>query len=482
MPADLIPVAVHALAELPVTAHGAADTAALRSAISGNVKSPQIAEKRFDEPQPAEPDRYGRAKQALVRQMSVFPIPSAVATLVNLVLVLSAASTKADKGFIYSSAVANFVVSRLVHQDILVNALYWTISRIPRSIMPIWVRHQCAGVYDRSMFHSTVGIWAYVWLVWFAVEHTLGSDQANASHVVQISSWTLFSAYSLLVISAKPLFPRGRQILYIVHRSIGWAIFALFWCMTLLLAKEPGSAGSYTWLALAKSPAFWMLTLPLVFVVLTWLTLRSIIVSYKSRGDALFQCFPGYIPPLGTWMHVSDNPWQSWCRVPTIPVIQPSSVAMVPGYSVLACGRSTWGRKCIDETPRRVWVRGFPVYGLMAAACLFEHITLVATGSGIVPMLGFLRRPSTIFRLIWSVGNAAETLGEGVVALVEQCPQPIMHNTARAGESGLVQLVREEATDFESEAIFMVGNAESVNLVSKGMSSTGISVYSHIYM
>ena len=63
-------------------------------------------------------------------------------------------------------------------------------------------------------------------------------------------------------------------------------------------------------------------------------------------------------------------------------------------------------------------------------------------------MLGFLHSPKTILRLIGSMSDTEETLGEGIVALEEQCADPILHSTTRIGECDLV--------------VFMGGNAESV--------------------
>ena len=49
-----------------------------------------------------------------------------------------------------------------------------------------------------------------------------------------------------------------------------------------------------------------------------------------------------------------------------------------------------WTSDLIDEPPTHVWVRGIPTVGVANVRRLFTKVVLVATGSGIGPVLGHL--------------------------------------------------------------------------------------------
>jgi hypothetical protein len=96
-------------------------------------------------------------------------------------------------------------------------------------------------------------------------------------------------------------------------------------------------------------------------------------------------------------------------------VIRPPTswaAASARGYRMVVSRAGDWTSAFVEQPPTHVWVRGIPTMGVANARKLFTKILLVATGSGIGPMLGHLLDTSVPSRLVWITKNPRRTYGD----------------------------------------------------------------------
>ena len=132
--------------------------------------------------------------------------------------------------------------------------------------------------------------------------------------------------------------------------------------------------------------------------------------------------------------------------------------------------------------PKKLWVRGYPIHGLLYTSKLFTRIVVVATGSGIGPCLSLLYADVTPRRVFWSTPAPAVTFGPGVVEAVKKAdPNAVIWNTRVHGRPDMVfetyRLVRES----NAEAVFIISNPKITRKVVYGMESRGIPAYGAIF-
>lgn len=118
----------------------------------------------------------------------------------------------------------------------------------------------------------------------------------------------------------------------------------------------------------------------------------------------------------------------------------------------------------------------------MRIATLFNRIVIVGTGSGIGPLLGFIKAPTCPFRLIWSTKNPEKTFGLPLCdEIMRQDPNAVIHDTVKSGRPDLVKMSFHTAKSFGAEAVIIIANEKITRKVVYGLETRGIAAYGAIW-
>lgn len=402
-----------------------------------------------------------------------------------VVVLLTGAGSAKWPGIIVS---INLVLAVIIRQDDVINVLYSLVCSVPRTA-PMWLRRRCAKIYHLGGTHSGAAFCATAWLIGTTIRSTIAYirgfayDMSLASLVL---SWFLTIATSALVIFAWPGFRQARHNTFeLIHRLGGWTVLALFWVQLLVSARDASHAikDIQFGAALIAMPNFWLLCIATCSIASSWLRLRSVQVNAEPLSDhAILLCFDYTIPVNGTFTRLSRRPLLEWHSFATIPLPESTTLATIPGYSLVVSNAGDWTKDCIQNPPTRLWVRGAPTCGVMRIATLFNRVVLIATGSGIGPCLGHIANPSCPTQLIWSAPDAEKTFGANIIGMIHQSiPNAIIHNTRLQGRPDLVKMSFNMAKSFQAEAVIIIANQKITKQVVLGLETRGIPAYGAIW-
>ena len=160
------------------------------------------------------------------------------------------------------------------------------------------------------------------------------------------------------------------------------------------------------------------------------------------------------------------------------------------GFSVIVSAAGDWTRKIIAHPPTHIGVRGAPQFGVLRVAGLFRPVVLVATGSGIAPILSFLvQKPRDHpVRVVWSARRPRETYGDEVVDAVYRAdPEAVVMDTVVADDKGrayrpdLVRVVYKVWEKGACEGVVVISNQKVTRKIVYGLETRGVSVYGAIF-
>lgn len=149
---------------------------------------------------------------------------------------------------------------------------------------------------------------------------------------------------------------------------------------------------------------------------------------------------------------------------------------------MLVSNAGDWTKEAIHNPAKKLWIRGYPLHGLLYTSKLFKRIVVVATGSGIGPCLSLIYADVTPRRIFWSTPAPEVTFGTDVLNAVKKSdPNAVIWNTRVQGRPDMVletyRLVRES----NAEAVFIISNPKITRKVVYGMESRGIPAYGAIF-
>ncbi|KAM4058937.1 AMP-binding enzyme [Hirsutella rhossiliensis] len=382
---------------------------------------------------------------------------------------------------------ANLVTAVLVRQDAVINLLYTLFCSMPKGA-PLWMRTRCAKIYHLGGVHSGAGVCATSWLLASTIRSTVTYAKEKGSAVDSLAtivvSWLLSALCCTIVGFAWPSFRKNHHNLFErLHRFLGWTALCLFWVRTVLSVYDATSVGQDLGLALARSPGFWMLGVATCSIASSWFFLRRVPVNAVPLSDHAIQLHFGYTVPVnGSFTRISTRPLLEWHSFATIPTPKPSGTATKPGYSLVVSKAGDWTEACIRNPPTHLWVRGLPACGVMRIATLFNRVVVIATGSGIGPLLGHIGQPSCPTQLIWSTPNPEQTFGKSVIDKIRRSiPGAIIHDTRVKGRPDLVKMGFNLAKDFGAEAVIIIANEKITKKVVYGLESRGLPAYGAIW-
>ncbi|KAF4992674.1 hypothetical protein FGRMN_6987 [Fusarium graminum] len=381
----------------------------------------------------------------------------------------------------------NLTVAVLVRQEFVINALYTITCSVPKS-WPLAIRSRCAKIYHLGGVHSGAAVSAGAWLLAtniadIACMYGSCANWGKLSIASQVISWILSVMFVGMIGLAWPsVRKRYHDTFERTHRFAGWTMLALFWVQVVLSANDNAPSGTTLGESCVKSPAFWLLAVATASVASSWCFLRKVPVQAEKLSDHAIRLHFDYTVPVnGSFTRMSHKPLKEWHSFATIPAPQAVN-GRSKGYSLVVSNAGDWTKSTIQSGPTHIWTRGVPTCGVMRIATLFNRVVLIATGSGIGPVLGHIQNPSCPTQLIWSTKNPEETFGEEICQTIsEKIPNAVIHDTKKLGRPDLVKMGYNLVKSFKAEAVVIIANEKITKKVVYGLETRGIPAYGAIW-
>lgn len=413
-----------------------------------------------------------------------FAVIFAANLAVFIALVVRAHGTP-ESAAVGTAASANLMVAILFRQENFVNLVYEIFTYAPLS-WPLSVRKRLAKVFHYGGCHSGCGVAAVVWYILYTVLTIFDYVHEPEGDVLanMITSCILLVMFCLILGGAHPTFRRKHHDAFeAFHRFAGWTALCTFWVHNIFAArilarKEHLSLG----MALVRSPNFWTILISTCCTLLSWSRLRLHTVHAEKLSDhatRLHFKYRAMQPFYG--VKLSDKPLTEWHAFATIPDTDPET-GKINGFSVVVSNAGDWTKRQIMQPDAKLWIRGYPLHGLLFTSKLFRRIVVVATGSGIGPCLSLMFADVTPRRVFWSTPAPEKTYGEGVVnAVLKADPQAVIWNTRTQGRPDMVLETYKLVKEFDAEAVFIISNPKLTWRVVYGMQTRGIAAYGAIF-
>lgn len=363
----------------------------------------------------------------------------------------------ADLRAIAFMAQTNLVAAVLFRQQYVLNASAWLATRAPKS-WPLGVRWALGKYSHLGGMHVGTAVAGTVWYLALAAsmirDAVVGVHDASRANTEFVA--TLAITFSVMVVMALPRLRAAQHDRFeITHRLCGWAALILMWINTLIVVN--GHRGDQSFgSALLTAPAFWLVVLSATFAIWPWLLLRRVPISVErpSSHAAVVRLDQRRIPPVGTTRAISRTPVLGWHHFANVPAAPGES-----GYRMLVSRAGDWTSDFVDNPPTHVWVKGIPAVGVANVRKLFSKVVLVATGSGIGPLLGHLLDTSVPTQVVWVTKNPRQTYGDAFVDQIEAAhPDAIIWDTGALGKPDVAQLTYDAYAESGAEAVICVAN------------------------
>ena len=115
-------------------------------------------------------------------------------------------------------------------------------------------------------------------------------------------------------------------------------------------------------------------------------------------------------------------------------------------------------------------------------ASMFKKVVLVATGSGIGPLLSLVTQKQPMCRIIWSTPDPSIIYSDAILTKVREAdPDAVIFNTSRSGRPDLVRHSYQLYCASGSEAVFVVSNPYVTRKVVYELESRGVPIFAPIF-
>ena len=442
----------------------------------------------LDAPQTLPDKRYGRLFRNLrwtflsvYRRLNILVLLPNVIAMIVLGVQQNLLNLSPDT--VATAVAANIAASVLIRQELLINLLFIIFSNLPKWL-PLRIRRLSAKIYHLGGVHSGAGIAAVVWFGLF--NHVVVNIPQNIlSGGAKLAIWTITFILDVLLVStlvlAHPhLRAKMHNLFEMVHRFAGWTAVGLFWALIIILSNAQRKALQPQPLMpemLIKAPTFWLLIVITMSLAFPWLRLRRVPVHAEPLSDHAIRLHFTYTnAPLCSAPRMSDNPLKEWHAFAGIPEEDGN------GFSVIVSKAGDWTANIIHNPPTHIWVRGIPTRGVLHVAKVFRKLVLVATGSGIGPILSLLYARKLDCRILWSTPDPETTYKKSILDHVRHGdPDAIIINTTISGRPNLVQQAYELYTSSDAEAVFIISNPRVTRKFVYALESRGVPTFAPIF-
>ncbi|KPM43747.1 hypothetical protein AK830_g2757 [Neonectria ditissima] len=409
--------------------------------------------------------------------------------LFNITAAIALVLTGITRQWLGNITAINLATAVLVRQEFVINALYTIACSVPKS-WPLFIRSRCGKIYHLGGVHSGAAISAGGWLLASNIADIVcmssGSSCPNWGHQsveAKVLSWILAVLFAVMISLAWPTVRKKYHNLFeMTHRFVGWTMLALFWAQIVLTNRDSAPEDMSLGSACLKSPSFWLLAVATASVASSWLFLRKVPVEAEVLSDHAVRLHFDYTVPVnGSFTRLSYRPLTEWHSFATIPAPQASN-GRPRGYSLVVSNAGDWTKSTIHQPPTHLWTRGVPTCGVMRIATLFNRVVLIATGSGIGPVLGHINNPSCATQLIWSTSRPEQTFGQDLCnTIATKIPNAVIHDTKKLGRPDLVKMGFNLAKSFGAEAVIIIANEKITKKVVYGLETRGVPAYGAIW-
>ncbi|PBP17989.1 hypothetical protein BUE80_DR011234 [Diplocarpon rosae] len=447
-------------------------TERLSSVPSASSSATTLAPEKF--PLPAKKGRHG-LRALRHRIFSLYRRLFSVVFIANLLAVYLMIKTgKTGKGLsnVSVAVAANLTMAVLMRQEYVINALFTIACAVPTS-WPLWARKSCAKVYHIGGIHSGCAISSLVWLIVFTVWSTI--DRPDPA--ILTVSYLIVALMLAMVVSAHPTMRMKHHDRFeMIHRFAGWTALVLFWAQTVVVTNSfrgRKTLGS----ALRANPGMWLLATATLSVALPWMHLRKVRVRADVLSAHAVRLYFTYAHPVaGSAIRISERPLLEWHAFATI--AKPNE----KGFSVIVSNAGDWTSRQIKQAPTKIWVRGIPACGVARIVPLFRSVVLVATGSGIGPLLPHIYAQNTPCRIFWSAAHPEQNFGSEIIDAVKQAdPRAVIHDTRTQGRPDMAAITYRLYRQSRAEAVVVISNKKLTQMVVYAMESRGIPAFGAIF-
>lgn len=407
--------------------------------------------------------------------------------LFNITAALAVVFTGVQRQWLGTVTAINLALAVLIRQDFVINALYTITCSVPKS-WPLAIRSRCAKIYHLGGVHSAAAVSAGGWLLASNIGDVVCmastcSGWGHQSLPAKIVSWILSALFFVMLVMAYPSIRKSHHDFFEkTHRFVGWTMLGLFWAQVVLTCNDTKDADTSLGVACAKSASFWLLAVATVSIALSWGFLRKVPVQAEVLSDHAVRLHFDYTVPVnGSFARLSKKPLMEWHSFATIPAPEPAS-GRPKGFSLVVSNAGDWTKATIKDEPTHIWTRGVPTCGVMRIATLFNRVVLIATGSGIGPVLGHIQNPSCPTQLIWSTSRPEQTFGEDLCnTITKKIPDAVIHDTKKHGRPDLVKMGFNLVKSFKAEAVIIIANEKITKKVVYGLETRGVPAYGAIW-
>ncbi|KAK6855653.1 non-ribosomal peptide synthetase [Apiospora arundinis] len=410
--------------------------------------------------------------------------------LLNLAALISIFVIGVDRSWLSTMTAINLALAVMMRQDFVINALYTVCCSVPKS-WPLFIRRRCGKIYHFGGMHSSAAVCAGIWLMASNIasltcQVTPGAcagTKLQQSVATAIISRLLVGLFFFMFVFAYPTMrKRYHDLFERVHRFVGWTMLGLFWVEVVLSTNDTKPPGQSLGAACLRVPALWLLVLATCCIASSWLFLRKVPVDAEVLSNHAVRLHFDYTVPVnGSFTRISRRPLVEWHSFATIPAPKPVD-GRSKGYSLVVSNAGDWTKSAIMNPPTHLWVRGVPTCGVMRIATLFRRVVVIATGSGIGPLLGHIQDVSCPTQLIWSTPNPEATFGKPLLDTIrEKIPDAVIHDTKILGRPDLVRMGYNLVRSFGAEAVIIIANEKITKKVVYGLETRGVPAYGAIW-
>jgi hypothetical protein len=378
------------------------------------------------------------------------------------------------------TAQTNLAAAVVFRQPYILNALAWLVTRPPTS-WPLRLRWALGKYYHFGGLHVGTAVAGTLWYMTLVVslirDAVAGVGDVSHAHMVLVI--TIATTFTVMVAMALPRLRAAHHDRFeMTHRFCGWAALVLVWINTMLFVN--GGRGDQSFgSALMAEPAFWLVVLTALLAIWPWLLLRRIPIGWErpSSHAVILRLDDGAVPAVGTTRPISRRPFIGWHHFANVPAAPGTT-----GYRMLVSRAGDWTSAFVDAPPTHVWVRGIPTVGVANVRKLFTKVVLVATGSGIGPVLGHILDTSVPSQLVWVTRNPRLTYGDAFVDEIEAAqPDAMIWDTGALGKPDVLQLAYGAYVRSGAEAVICVSNSTVTRQVVHGLEQCGIPAFGPIW-
>ena len=381
----------------------------------------------------------------------------------------------------------NVTAAVLIRQELVINMLFVIFGKCPHWV-PLRIRRLVAKIYHLGGVHSGAAIAATIWYTilnfvvltgYLQTHDTAGSRENLPIAMVTFITDALFIA--IIILALPQLRSRFHNTFEVVHRFAGWTAVALFWVQLFLLAevqRKHLTPKPFLGTVIYESPVLYLLIVVTISLILPWLRLRKVsVVSEPLSTHAIRLHFDYANLPLCAAPRFSHSPLKEWHAFAGIP--EDDGV----GFSIIVSKAGDWTSQLINSPPTSIWVRGIPARGVLHIAPIFKSLVLVATGSGIGPILSLLTARGIKCRILWSTKDPVKTYRHGILdtVLIADRDALIINTSNGQTRPDLVQEAHHLYKDSNAEAIFVISNPAVTRKVVFGLESRGLPTFAPVF-